>query len=205
MKLLVDLGSGLGGASEAFVGDSEWDVLRFDNAEEVQGVPKTIQMDYVQDIQSCIARIHLEILTQKPTEVIIWASPECKQWSDGFNSEKCKKRREGEVFIPDLSQITAIRHIIEVIKPTSWIIENVKGGREFLNPILGEPRLYKNPYYFWGEFPVFRIEGVSSDKSKLGPSKMRYWERSKIPIEISRSFKRALENQTRLGDFFHEI
>ena len=48
MKLFVDLGSGLGGASEAFTKDNEWVVLRFDNSILMKDVEHTYILNYVE-------------------------------------------------------------------------------------------------------------------------------------------------------------
>jgi hypothetical protein len=205
-KLFIDLGAGLGGASEAFIECENWSVLRFDIAEEVKDVENMHLVDYVNNTTKVIDMIRNKMhnLNIDESSLYIWGSPECKEWSNGFNSKKCKMRRKGETFIPDLTQVTAIRHIVEVLKPRVWILENVKGGLEFINTILGPPSTFKNPVYLWGDFPLFRIPKNPGKKTDLGPSKMRYWMRSKIDIRLSRSMKRAFENQTTVYDFFVE-
>lgn len=206
VNLIVDLGAGLGGATEAFIECENWSVLRFDIAEEVKDVENMHLVDYVNNTTKVIDMIRNKMhdLNIDESSLYIWGSPECKEWSNGFNSKKCKMRRKGETFIPDLTQVTAIRHIVEVLKPRVWILENVKGGLEFINTILGPPSTFKNPVYLWGDFPLFRIPKNQGKKTDLGPSKMRYWMRSKIDIRLSRSMKRAFENQTTVYDFFVE-
>jgi hypothetical protein len=206
VNLIVDLGAGLGGATEAFIDDNKWCVLRFDIAVEVLHVPNMHYVDYVNDTSKIISivREKMNYLDIDSNQLFIWGSPECKEWSDGFHSKKCKMRRNGEIFIPDLSQLTAIRHIVEVLKPKAWIVENVKGGLEFINPVLGPPATFRNPIFLWGEFPLFRIPKNKRKKMDLGPSKMRYWTRSKLSIEFSMSMKRAFENQTSLLEFLVE-
>ena len=205
-KLFIDLGAGLGGASEAFIECENWEVLRFDIAEEVKDVQNMHLVDYVNNTSKVIDMIRNKMhdLNIDESSLYIWASPECKEWSNGFNSKKCKMRRKGEAFVPDLTQVTAVRHIVEVLKPRVWILENVKGGLEFINTILGPPATFRNPVYLWGDFPLFRIPKNPAKKTDLGPSKMRYWIRSKIDIGLSRSMKRAFENQTTVYDFFME-
>ena len=200
-KLFVDLGAGLGGASEAFIECDKWEVLRFDIAEEVKDVEHMQLVDYVENTSSIISIIRNVMYKENYQDLYIWASPECKEWSDGFHSKKSRMRRNGETFVPDLSQLTAIRHIVEVLKPKSWIVENVKGGLEFINPVLGPPATFRNPIFLWGEFPLFRIPKNKTKKTDLGPTKLRYWTRSKLPIEFSRSMKRAFDNQTSLLDY----
>ena len=45
MKYMLDLFSGLGGASEAFVDCPGWNVLRVENNPLLSGVPNTVIMD----------------------------------------------------------------------------------------------------------------------------------------------------------------
>jgi len=206
MKLFVDLGSGLGGASEAFTKDNEWVVLRFDNSILMKDVAHTYILNYVDEEDLVIAVIQNYIWQFNINEhdLVIWASPECKEWSNGYNSKKCKMRREGEEFVPDFSQINSITNIINYFRPKYYIIENVMGGVEFLNDILGQPAQVHRPWIFWGVFPKFRIEGLRRHKSTgdvHSKNPLRYHLKSKIPIEISRSLKNAIENQTTLGEY----
>tara|TARA_R100001086_G_C11801919_1_gene249082 strand:- start:156 stop:782 length:627 start_codon:yes stop_codon:yes gene_type:complete len=202
-KMIVDLGAGLGGATEAFIDDPNWIVMRFDIAPQVAHIDHMYWGDYVHSTTYVIDRIQEKMHSHEilPKNLYIWASPECKEWSDGYNSKKSMQRRIGIEFEPDLSQLTAIRHIVEVLKPKAWIVENVQGGMEFINPVLGPPATMRKPFFFWGEFPLFRIPKIETNKTDLGPSEMRYWERSKIPILISESMKKAFDNQTTLTEF----
>ncbi len=146
-RLFVDLGAGLGGASEAFMKQDGWDVLRIDNSDLVQDVEGMIKLDYVTETADVIDAINRRFSLD---EVVIWASPECKQWSNGFNSEKCTTRRNGDIFVPNFAQVKAIAEIVNTIKPKYFILENVMGGVEFLNPIFGKPSLIYRPWVFLG-------------------------------------------------------
>lgn len=200
-RLFVDLGAGLGGASEAFLNDNNWIVLRFDNHELVQDVPEMRCFDYVEQTQLVVDLIQHVIVENNIDEVIIWASPECKEWSNGYASKKSTMRREGRIFVPNFSQLNAIISINQAIQPKYWIVENVMGGVEFINPILGEPTLIYRPYFLWGVFPLFSIDVSRSEKSDNdvhSSNPLRYHLRSKIPIQISQSLKDAISNQTSL-------
>ena len=182
MNIIVDLGAGLGGATEAFIECENWKVLRFDIAQEVEHVEEMRLVDYVNDTSEIIryVRAEMHMLDLDEKSLYIWASPECKEWSDGFHSKKCKMRRRGETFVPDLTQLTAIKHIVEVLKPKAWIVENVKGGLEFINPVLGPPATFRNPIFLWGEFPLFRIPKNPEKKTDKGPSKTEILDPFKI-------------------------
>jgi len=86
MKLLIDLCSGLGGASEAFMRSKNWAVLRFDNDDRFAGVlPNTHFIDLTNPIQSImILRDHIKtsiVLHGDFEEVVVWASPPCTEFS----------------------------------------------------------------------------------------------------------------------------
>ena len=60
-KLFIDLGAGLGGASEAFIECENWEVLRFDIAEEVKDVQNMHLVDYVNNTSKVIDMIRNKI------------------------------------------------------------------------------------------------------------------------------------------------
>ena len=70
MKLMIDFFSGLGGASEAFIHDLGWQVLRYDNNPLLRDVPLTLMADLLHD----------EIRIRHQIDVF-WASPECREFS----------------------------------------------------------------------------------------------------------------------------
>lgn len=203
-KLFVDLGSGLGGASEAFMNQPNWIVMRIDNHELVQDVPNTHDLNYVEQTEEVINLIYDTQIKYEINDIVLWASPECKEWSNGYSSKKSTMRRKGQIFIPDYTQLESIMKIKHAINPQYWIVENVMGGVEFINPILGNPQLIFRPWFFWGDFPLFRIDENRKHKTEKDPHSsdpLRYHIRSKIPIGISLSLKNAIENQTTLLDW----
>jgi len=202
MNLLIDLCAGLGGASEDFMNDNHWTVWRFDNSEKVKDV-EGMQMI---DLRNEWTQIVEKFRSAGPFDmVVVWASPPCEQWSGGYASQLSKAKRSGEEFIPDLSLVNACMGVIDGVNPDHWILENVVMGQEFINPLLGEATLKHRPWIFWGRFPLFHIGLPHNHKSKVDKwssrDPMRYHKRSKIPIQISRAFKDALEGQTSLEDF----
>jgi hypothetical protein len=206
LKLFVDLGAGLGGASEAFFQDKKWKVIRVDNHELVQDVPCMYNLDYVSQTDTVVELIKHYLEQHNIEEVVIWASPECKEWSNGYASKKCTMRREGKIFVPNYSQLTSIVAIVQAIQPKYWIVENVMGGVEFINPILGEPTLIFRPYFLWGLFPLFSIDVSRSEKTDNdvhSSNPLRYHLRSKIPFQISNSLKQAIDNQTSLLEWLN--
>jgi len=81
-KHFLDLFSGLGGASEAFVQDLDhWTVLRIDNNPLLGGVPFTI-IDDIRNIKPNYG-VYLDAKIE-----CIWASPPCREFSNGYSSPK---------------------------------------------------------------------------------------------------------------------
>ncbi len=188
-----DLCSGLGGASEAMLANG-WEVTRIENNNELGYVPNTIICN-VEDVEWWAM--------DRPN--LIWASPPCNEWSDGFHSKKATMRRNGEEFIPNLSILNTCIEIIQETKPKYWVIENVRGACEFFNPILGEPTQVIDGIYLWGNFPRLAMP-VNYKHRKISKEfdmndKLRANKRAKIPFEVSLQLMRAIQEQTTLEDW----
>ena len=191
---MLDLCSGLGGASEAMLANG-WEVTRIENNKELGYVPNTIICD-VKDVEWWAM--------EKPD--LIWASPPCNEWSDGFHSKKATLRRDGEEYIPNLDILNTCFEIINDIKPKYWVIENVRGAREFFNPILGEPTQVIDGIYLWGKFPHIAMPAAYKHR-KISKKfdmhdKLRANKRAKIPFEVSLQLMQAIQEQTTLEDWF---
>ena len=147
-KHFLDLFSGLGGASEAFVQDLDnWTVLRIDNNPLLGGVPYTI----IDDIEQIPARIekHEGILPNHLWKIdCIWASPPCKDFSNAYSSPKSIHIREHGIgsYKPDMTLLKKAKEIIDLVKPKYWVIENVVGSIRYFREYLGEPRQIIGPY-----------------------------------------------------------
>ena len=199
---MLDLFCGLGGASQAMVDHPEWDVIRIDNN------PDLLQhLSFIcRDVNSVLDEIKTRAIHILPID-LIWASPPCTQFSEGYNSPKCKHRRSKseEEYQPDMSLIETTLKIIEALKPRYWIIENVKGAQEWLTPLLGAPKVIIGPYYLWGNFPLFTASlpsGYSkeNDENRYG-RKFRPNARALIPLEISEACRQSIQYQKRLDDY----
>ena len=149
----IDLFSGLGGFSQAFI-DRGYDVKRYDFDERFVDVPHTI----IKDIRELTAK-------NLRSQDIILASPPCTHfsiasvsthWPDGLPS--------GET----LEQIDLIEHTIDIIQkanPRYWILENPRG---MLKHAIGNPALtiflaayghpYLKPTHLWGQLPPIDIK-----------------------------------------------
>ena len=194
MKRFLDLFSGLGGASEAFVRSPSWEVLRIENNPLLADVPESVQMDILSDVAMLTA------LSFQPD--FIWASPPCLEFSQAFSAPKPKAKREGREFKPSLDLVRRAKEIIETVEPKYWVIENVIGAIKDFEPVLGRPRLICGSFVFWGNFPLFTPPLEAKKHTKKGidvrDSPIRANIRAKIPLVVSQSFLKTVECQQTL-------
>jgi site-specific DNA-cytosine methylase len=198
MKLMVDLFSGLGGASEAFIGADGWEVQRFENNPDLGWVLNT----HTQDVQELVCPYHL------PSGVdLIWASPPCRDFSRAFSAPGPVALREGRDFEPDMTLVKAAKRIIDELQPKYWVIENVRGAIPHFEELLGKPRqIIHDRWILWGNFPLLCVDPDWNvrrwhKQQVWGTEELAMNKRSLIPIEISDAMLAAVNNQTVLGDW----
>ena len=201
-RKMLDLFSGLGGASESFLNNG-WEVKRVENNMLLKNVPNTTICD-VQQLEN-----QLEIMMQHsmPTEKIdfIWASPPCTDFSVAYSSPRSKAYREGQEYYPAyaIELVQCAKRIIDMLQPTYWCIENVRGSCTWLKEILGEPRKVVGPFVFWGNFPHLDLppnythKKFENDTWSTDP--LRANKRALVPYEISNAFRCAIESQKTLS------
>lgn len=200
MKLFIDLFAGLLGASQAFVDSDDWEVLAIDDnqlcinaVDSLRGRSglEYFRMDVMDPytlnfIQGYIARGNY-------SQLVIWASPPCTEFSDAqLNRPKH----------PSMELVERTIEIIDSIQPDVWYIENVKGAIREFKPILGMPRQSLFSFFLWGNFPYVgmpQIEFKKDDAWSTNP--LRANIRAKLPLVVSQSILDSLENQSRLWDF----
>lgn len=198
MKYMLDLFSGLGGASEAFVDCPKWNVLRVENNPLLSGVPNTVIMD----INNFTPIGHTEKIE------LVWASPPCTQFSGGFSSPKAIASRSPEgldSYNPDMSLLEKAIEIIEIMKPKYWVIENVVGSIRYFRKYLGEPKQIIGPYVLWGNFPIIDIKAdqIIPKKYKDTNSRdpLRSNRRAKVDLLLSKKLKEAIEEQRTIFEY----
>jgi len=174
-KIMLDLCSGLGGASSAFR-LAGWKVITLDNN-------PVFQSDIVADLR-----------TWSPSSLgvspdYIWFSPPCTE----FAREFMPWSKTG--VDPDLSILLAGLEIIKFFDPLYYTVENVKGSISWFRPHLGNYRVSYNPYYFWGFFPVPGVVSRSSWVNKSSLSSTDEFMRSCIPHNLSLAFCRSVSSQ----------
>jgi hypothetical protein len=181
-KVVWDLCSGLGGWTEAFA-QSDWFVVRIEIEKDLEYVPftrihdVTTWMDWIDDL---------------PHPDLIVASPPCTEYS------LANWRINRETHEPDMDVVRACLDIIDYIKPSWWVLENVKGACKYFIPIMGHHRqavgTRGNPqFYLWGNFPLLGMKpGWNPSKTDVRDPQLR----ALIPFELSFQLKRAIEQQT---------
>jgi len=201
---MIDLFSGLGGASEAFLRNG-WQIKRIEINPELGLVPETEIMciyDFATWVQDRMDEGHAfeDIL-------LIWASPPCTDFSNAFHSPKSTALRAGENYNPTnaIELVKETKRVIDLLNPKYWIIENVRGAIEYLTPILGEPTLIIDSIVLWGRFPKWSMPPGykhKKDDSAWSSDPLRANKRALIPYEISNACREAIENTKTLDYWF---
>ena len=187
MKML-DLFSGLGGASQPFL-DRGWDVLRLENNPLLAGVPNTEMVDILE----------WKIEETREPLTLIWSSPPCLQFSQAFSAPKSKARRAGVEYQPDMSAAKKTKELIDSLQPKYWVVENVVGAIKDFNKIFGPPRQIIGPFVLWGNFPYLTFEEefvhskMDGDKHSSDPLRANY--RAVVPYPLADSLRKAIEEQ----------
>lgn len=204
MKVL-DLCSGLGGFSEAFVNCPRWEVMRIENNPLLSEVPYTEIIDIFEFRDTLSDMIERGYMPAHPDLILF--SPPCREFSLGFNAPRAVASREGrlEEYSPNMKILECGLDIIKMLNPRHWIIENVKGSIRYFEPYLGRPSFSYGAWHFYGKFPAVNVvPGVipnkaHMDKGSQHPLRLQY--RSIVPLQISKAIKQAVECQTSLFNF----
>jgi len=202
MKVL-DLCSGLGGFSEAFVAAGH-EVLRIENNPLLAEVPHTDIIDLfdVRDLLEENVADNGDAFLRN-VDIILF-SPPCYEFSLAFDAPRAVWAREnaGIPYEPSMDLLECGMEIIELLKPKYWIIENVRGASPYFSQLLGRARQINEAYFFWGNFPSFVPETFPSKAEKDERwNPLRANVRGKIPIEISEALLAAIESQKCILDY----
>ena len=204
MKVL-DLFSGLGGFSEAFVNHG-CDVIRIENNPLLSNVAHT-QLKCVIEVRDYLQECHERGLQIQQPDVIL-ASPPCLMFSNAFSAPKSMYLRKFgtlDGYEPDMTLLEATLDIIKLVKPRYWIIENVHAAGVYFDKYLGSARQCIGAYSFWGNFPLITNIDVKKlptkhDKDKRhSPLRANY--RAHIPIQISHGLLMSILEQQTVFDY----
>jgi len=206
MKVL-DLCSGFGGFSEAFFRCPHWEVMRIEINPLLSEVPDTEIIDVLEFRDTLADMIERGYEPARPD--LILASPPCREFSTGFSSPRSQSAIEGELdsYQPDMTILEACLDIISMLKPTYYIIENVRGSIRYFEPYVGAPRCSVGAWWFYGKFPSFSVDNdeLSTIPEKRDMDKrhspLRVQYKSVIPLVVSQAMKKAIESQTSLFQF----
>lgn len=195
MKKMLDLFSGLKGASAAFQDNPDWEVVTVDN-----------DPDREPDILCDLSRwrenvtLHCQFENEK-RENLIWASPPC----DDFCRAAFPWIEYEEE--PSTQLVQAAADIVALFNPDYYVIENTKSGAQWITPLLGPPRQIIGPYYLWGNFPFIPDVELDPEHKALmdpGPNNpLRAAMRARIPFVLSNALMRTLDTQQTLGNINH--
>tara|TARA_R110000823_G_scaffold177309_1_gene309881 strand:+ start:372 stop:968 length:597 start_codon:yes stop_codon:yes gene_type:complete len=198
MKVL-DLCSGLGGFSEAFVAAGH-EVLRIENNPLLSDVPHT-KLQCIFELRDLLEDNNESLLGD--IDLILF-SPPCLEFSVAYNSPRSNHEREfpNVPWDPSMDILECGMDIIKMLKPTWHIVENVRGAIKYFKEDLGKPRQINDAYVFWGNFPSFaprRFPSKSQKDSRHSPIRANH--RGKIPIEISNELLFAIVSQKSIFDY----
>lgn len=198
---VLDLCSGLGGASEAFANNPHWEVVRIENNEKVGIIPHTRFLD-VNHWLDWLPGLILE-MGGRPDVVI--AGPPCVYFSTAYHSPKSIARREGIPYEPPTDTVEDCIDIIQYIQPTYWLIENVSGAVNDFKVHLGDYRQRVGPFFLWGKFPHISMspdwKHSKTENDVWSSDPLRANKRAKWPLELSEALLDAVMTQSSLADW----
>ena len=195
MKLkVIDLFSGLGGWTQSFMKSHKYTVERYDSDPWLRDVENTEIVDLTEKRISSYYSPHLLV-----------GSPPCYEFSLAHSAPRSIAMRNGEEFSPSMDCVLAFREHVESLTPKFWLMENVKGSAEFINPIMGEPRQIIGPFILWGNFPLLDISEselklIRTHKKQAGDkhrwSDHRGSYRAFIPERLAQALFRSVSSPT---------
>ena len=204
MPLMIDLFSGLHGASAAFT-DHGWGVISIERNRDLTAT-------YHMDVKAQKDEI-VQLLNKLERIDFLWASPPCYEFSHAYPAPKSVAARAGELdsYEPDMSVVLATIDIIRAVKPRYWALENVQGACRYFRPHLGEHRIKLGAAYIWGNFPRLGFKEITKSHKKELFSKTgkntpnRSNVHAKIPYWISEQIRQSVQYQMMLDDFAESL
>jgi len=198
--VMVDVCSGLGGASEAMLLDPGWNVIRLDS--DPLGVLAAAW-------PACTHRYDIDEIAWerdafhyvKPGAIrLLWGSPPCREFSLAFAAPGPVAHRAGEVFEPNMKILEDFLELRRRWEPKYWCIENVVGAIPHFRPYLGEPSQIIGPFVLWHNLPQVSVDysfnHTKADQDTWSSNPLRQNIKGKLPIEISEAVRRAAESPT---------
>jgi len=196
---MLDLFSGLGGASEAFA-QNGWRVIRIDN-NPIFGIGGE------HEVEGTIIRDVMTLESYDPGKLdFLWASPPCYEFSLAYSAPRAIAMREGVEFEPDMTLLEQTIKLIDLYKPRYWCIENVLGASKYFAEKLGPHRVKLGSALLWGNFPIIGLEAIETkykekESGKHRWSQIRSNHAAKIPYWMSEQMRISVQYQMTIDDF----
>lgn len=197
----LDLFAGLGGFSAAFEDSEAWDVVTVE-----------IDPDFEPDIQADVMDLRPSDLPD--ADVVLVGQP-CPLFSTAGNHDEWDgKRPVGQRAKKHVALVYHTLGLIRSIDPTYWFLENPRGRlRWILGPPTGTVTYcqygtdYQKPTDLWGEHPpgltyrscpagadCHEANGDDDGTSAIASMPADYSERSKVPYELSKAIREAVDD-----------
>lgn len=197
---VLDLFSGLGGFSEAFVRGGD-EVLRVENNPLLSEVPNTTMQNVI-EVRDRLIQFQEEGQPIREYDVLL-AGPPCREFSLAYSSPRSIAHRNGEEFEPSMELLEATLDIIRITKPRYWVIENVVGSIKFFQDFGLEVNQIHGPHVLYGRFPKFQPGPLptKASKDKTSTHPLRANHKALIPFALSSALRQSIIEQTTLFDF----
>ena len=197
---VLDLFSGLGGFSEAFVRAGD-EVVRIENNPLLSEVPCT-QIQDVFEVRDRLQRFQDEGQPIREYDLLL-AGPPCREFSLGYGSPRSVAHRNGEDFEPSMDLLQATMDIIRITNPRYWVIENVIGSIKYFEKFGLEVNQIHGPHVLYGRYPKFQPGPVptKASKDKTSTHPLRANHKALVPFTISESLRSAIVAQKTLFEF----
>lgn len=197
---VLDLFSGLGGFSEAFVRAGD-EVVRIENNPLLSEVPLT-QMQDVFEVRDRLQRFQDEGQPIREYDLLL-AGPPCREFSLAYGAPRAVAQRNGEEFEPSMDLLEATMDIIRITNPRYWVIENVIGSIKYFEEFGLEVNQIHGPHVLYGRFPKFQPGPIptKASKDKTSTHPLRANHKALIPFTISESLRKAIVDQKTLFEF----
>ena len=203
MKVL-DLFSGLGGFSEAFLRSGD-EVVRVENNPLLSEVPATTMQD-VREMRDRLRQFKDEGQPIRQIDVLL-ASPPCDEFSNAFHAPRAVASREGKLneYQPSMELVEVTLEIIKLIKPRYWIIENVVGSIRYFEKLGLVPNQIHGAFVLYGNFPKFSTPSMptKAKKDSFHGDPLRSNKRACLPIELSTAIRKAMVDQKSILDYYN--
>lgn len=196
MKVL-DLFSGLGGFSEAFLQAGD-EVVRVENNPLLLEVPNT-SIECVRVVRDRLKKYKEEGHPIRNIDVVL-ASPPCLEFSLAYSAPRGVAQRQNQEYEPSLDLLQVVIEIISILQPRYWVIENVVGSARYFERLGLEVNQVHGACLFYGKFPKFSTPQMKTKKQKDSwhGDPLRMNKRALIPLELSLALRTAIISQKTL-------